>query len=290
MDVALTILGAAIIVVGFYDMVLTLLHASRQGLLSNRVLAGMWKISKAAGHGPGSTVGPAGMITVVSLWVLLQGLGWALIYYPHVSGGFAYSPGVDPADYPDFLEALYFSFSTLATLGFGDIVPTDPGVRVAALLQAFTGLGLFTAALAWFMQIRAPMSRRRMLALKLKLMADIGLAEEIRLLTADTASRTLDTLAVEVDKVRIDFTQHTEGFYFREPDPKISLARQLPYALQLREAASASPVPAVQLSAQRLGEALEQLAQKIKTGFLRTGNDTKEILTAYAHEDGRTTP
>lgn len=88
----------------------------------------------------------------------------------------------------------------------------------------------------------------------------------------------------------IDFTQHTESFYFQELDPKISLARQLPYALRLREAASATPDPAVQLSAQRLGEALEQLAQKIKTGFLRTGNDTEEILTAYAHEDGRTTP
>lgn len=120
-------------------------------------------------------------------------------------------------------------------------------------------------------------------------MADAGCAEEIGQFTAATASRTLDTLAAEVDRVRIDFTQHTEGFYFRELDPKISLARQLPYALQLQEAASATPDPAVQLNARRLGEALEQLAQKIKTGFLRTGNDSKEILTAYAHEHGRTT-
>jgi hypothetical protein len=120
-------------------------------------------------------------------------------------------------------------------------------------------------------------------------MADAGCAEKIGQFTAETASRTLDTLAAEVDKVP-STSQHTESFYFQELDPKISLARQLPYALRLREAASATPDPAVQLSAQRLGEALEQLAQKIKTGFLRTGNDTEEILTAYAHEDGRTTP
>lgn len=289
MDVVLTVLGVVIIVIGLYDMFHTLLHPTGQSPLGSRVLAGVWKISKATGHRVGSTVGPAAMVTVVLMWVLLQGLGWALIYYPHVPGGFAYSPGVDPANYPDFFQALYISFTALATLGFGDVVPTDPGIRLAAPLQALTGFALLTAALTWFMQIYPPMSRRRTLALELKLMADAGYAEEIGQMDAATASRTLDTLAVEVEKVRIDFTQHTEGLYFREQDPAISLARQLPYALQLRDAASATPDQTVQRSAQRLTEALEQLAQKINAGFLHTGDDTEEVFTAYAHDHGRTT-
>ncbi|MFE7630824.1 potassium channel family protein [Kocuria sp. NPDC057446] len=86
------------------------------------------------------------MITVVVLWVLLQGVGWALVYLPHVPGGFTYSPGVDPADCPDPVEALYISFVTLATLGFGDVVATDPWIRLATPLEALTGFALLTAA------------------------------------------------------------------------------------------------------------------------------------------------
>ncbi|MBM7782977.1 hypothetical protein JOD47_003145 [Arthrobacter tumbae] len=281
---ALTILGVVVIAVGLYDMFHILLHPSGRGPLGSRVLAGVWSVSKASGHRLGSAVGPVAMIAVILLWVLLQGLGWALIYYPHVPGGFTYSPGVDPADYPDFFEAVYISLTTLATLGFGDVVPTDPGIRLAAPVQALTGFALLTAALTWFTQIYPPMSRRRTLALKLKVMADTGYVEETGQLNAAAATRTLNTLAAEIDKVRIDFTQHSEGFYFREQDPDIALARHLPYALRLRDASSAIPAPAVQISAQRLGEALEQLAQKIDTGLLHTGKDTDQIFAAYADD------
>ena len=72
-------------------------------------------------------------MTVILLWVLRQGPGWGVIYYPHLSADFTYSDGIDPdflpafveALYFSFVEALYFSFVTLATLGFGDMVPSD---------------------------------------------------------------------------------------------------------------------------------------------------------------------
>ncbi|MCY1157017.1 MAG: transporter [Citricoccus sp.] len=227
------------------------------------------------------------MITAVLLWAVLQGVGWALIYYPHVPGGFMHSSGVDPADYPDFVEALYVFFMTLSTLGFGDVVPTDPGIRVAAPLQALTGFALLTAALTWFMQIYPPMSRRRSLALELKLLADTDYAQMIGQFDATTASRTLNVLAEELGKVRIDFTQHSEGFYFREQDPDLSLARQLPHAVKLRDAGAAAPASGVRLSAQRLSEALEQLAQKLETDFVHTGDGIEEIFAAYAEEHGQ---
>ncbi|MGQ1797063.1 potassium channel family protein [Kocuria oceani] len=265
----------------------TLLHPSGQGLLSRWVLSAVWKVSKAAGHQAGSAVGPAAMVTVIVCWVMLQGVGWALIYVPHVPDGFVYSSGVNPMTYPDFAEALYVSFVTLATLGFGDVVPTDPWIRMAAPFEALTGFALLTAALTWFTQVYPPLSRRRALALHLKRLADSGYAETMHGLEASSASRVLEALAAEVAAVRVDFTQHTEGFYFQEQDPDLSLGRQLPHALRLRDAARDSTDLTVQLGAQQLSLALEQLAAKLKNSFVHTGEDPGEVFAAYAAEHGQ---
>ncbi len=287
MGVFLTVLGIVVIVAGLMDMFHTLLHPSGQGRLSRLVLSAVWKVSKAAGHRAGSAVGPAAMVAVILLWVASQGVGWALVWYPHVPGGFMYSSGVDPANYPDAVEALYVSFVTLSTLGYGDVVATDPWIRAASPFEALTGFALLTAALTWFTQIYPPLSRRRALALELKGLADAGYAEAIGELDAATASRVLDTLTADVKKVSVDFTQHTEGFYFQESDPDLSLARQLPYALRLVDAAMARPEAAARLSAQRLSSALEQLGSEIKEDFVGTGENPGEVFAAYAGEHGQ---
>ncbi|GGG65188.1 hypothetical protein GCM10011374_31240 [Kocuria dechangensis] len=129
------------------------------------------------------------MVAVVVLWVLLQGAGWALVYLPHVPGGFVHSSGVDPGEYPDAAEAFYVSLVTLATLGFGDAVPTDPGIRLASPLEALTGFALLTAALTWFTQIYPPLARRRSLALELKSLADVDYADGIGEEDPTTAAR-----------------------------------------------------------------------------------------------------
>ncbi|SDI93781.1 Ion channel [Arthrobacter subterraneus] len=287
MGVVLTVVGIAIILFGLMDMFHTLLHPSGQGRLSGLVLSGVWRFSKMIGHRLGSVVGPGAMVAVILLWVMLQGVGWALIYYPHIPGGFMYSPGVDPADYPDFHEALYVSFVTLSTLGFGDVVATDTWIRIASPLEALTGFALLTAALTWFIQIYPPLSRRRALALKLKGLADTGFAEAISEMDAASVSRVLDTLTAEVVKVRLDFTHHVEGFYFQEQSPDLALSRQLPYALRLRDAALDRREAVVRLSAQQLSLALDQLGDELRESFLHTGGNLEEIIAAYATEHGQ---
>lgn len=289
MDVVLTIAGIAGIVLGLWDMFHSLLHPSGQGRLSRLVFSGVWRISKASGHRAGSAVGPAAMVAVVLLWVLLQGLGWALIYSPHVPGGFMYSSGVNPANYPDFVEALYISFVTLATLGFGDVVATDPWIRLASPFEALTGFALLTAALTWFTQIYPPLSRRRALALELKGLADADYAVAIGGMEPAVVSRVLDGLAGQMMQVRIDFTQYTETYYFQEEDPDLSLARQLSYALALRDAATASPATEVRFSAQRLSGSLHQLGAKLAEDFVGTGKNLEEVFAAYAVEHGQNT-
>lgn len=206
------------------------------------MLAGVWRVSKWTGHRFGSAVGPAAVIAVVVVWVALQGAGWALTCYPHIPGGFVYSAGIDPARYHDFVEALYVSGVGPATLGFGDVVATGPWTRAAAPLEALTGFALPTAALNWFTQIYPPLSRRRSLALELKSLADPDHAVRLPELDPVVVSRVLDTLAAEIAKARIDFSQHTETYYVREEGPDLSLARQLSSAWPCRKPLRAAPL------------------------------------------------
>ncbi|GLB69577.1 potassium channel family protein [Arthrobacter mangrovi] len=286
MGVALTAAGVMVVVVGLTDMFHTLLHPTGKGRLSRLVLVGTWKLSRASGHRFGSAVGPAAMTAAVLLWVLLQGVGWALIYYPHVPDGFSYSPGIDPGAYSDFAQALYISFVALATLGFGDVVATDPWIRLVSPLEALAGFALLTAALTWFSQVYAPLSRRRALALELKGMAGTGYAERLHELDQAAVSRALDSLTADVAKVLLDFTQHPEGYYFQEEDPDLSLARQLSYALALRDAAAASPSATVRFSGLRLADALDHLGKKLRRDFLSTGDGLEEAVDGYAADHG----
>lgn len=287
MDVVLTVLGVVLVLLGLRDMYHSLLHPSGKGAISHSVMKVVWLLSKRTGHRFGSLVGPAVMVAVVVLWVALQAVGWALIYVPHVPEGFAYSPGVNPARYNDLFEALYISLVTLATLGFGDVVATGPWLRMAAPLEALTGFALLTAALSWFTQVYPPLSRRRALALELKGLADAAYADQLPALDPVTVARVLDTLAAEVGKARIDFTQHTESYYFQEEDPDLSMARQLSYALVLRDAADASPSPDVRMGARILSQALDQLALKLQRDFVASEADPESVFAAYAADHGR---
>jgi voltage-gated potassium channel Kch len=51
-----------------------------------------------------------------------------------------------PAASLDFGTAIYFSFVTLATLGYGDVVPASPIARSLAICEA-VGAQLFVAVL-----------------------------------------------------------------------------------------------------------------------------------------------
>jgi hypothetical protein len=287
MGVAATIVGIVIIILGLRDMFHSLLHPRGKGALSHAVLSGIWRTSRALGHRFGSAVGPAGMLAVVVLWVVLQGVGWALVYSPHIPAGFTYSAGIDPDRYPDPIEALYVSFVNLATLGFGDVVPTDPWIRLAAPLQALTGFGLLTAALTWFTQVYPPLSRRRTLALTLNALAETDYARTVPALEPATLARTLEALAEQVNRTTVDLAQNTESYYFQEQAPELSLARQLPHALTLRDEALDCPSRQLQTSAGVLDQALTHLATKLKD-FGNTGDDLGAVFGAYAADHSPT--
>jgi hypothetical protein len=87
----------------------------------------------------------------VSVYLLL-GFAWALGYAIVElinPGSFSGIMDTNRNNYGDQVAQLrYFSFATLTTLGFGDILPLSPAARTLAILEAVTGQIYLTVLIA----------------------------------------------------------------------------------------------------------------------------------------------
>ncbi len=95
---------------------------------------------------------------------LLLGLMWGFLYEATVlrdSGAFVRASSSLP-DSVDMLkrDLLYYSFTTLTTVGYGDIVPVHPFARMLAVLEAIVGQ-LFPAILITWLVSMQILHRRR---------------------------------------------------------------------------------------------------------------------------------
>lgn len=72
---------------------------------------------------------------------LLIGVCWGVVYaaMTHVMPGSLLSGGIVPPAGIGMGDAIYFSFVTLATLGYGDLVPATPAMRGLAVFEAVIG-------------------------------------------------------------------------------------------------------------------------------------------------------
>jgi hypothetical protein len=77
----------------------------------------------------------------VSLYFML-GLSWFAIYrvMNFVQPGSFNEAGVPIPAYTHWSTFLYFSLTTLTTLGYGDIIAVKPAARMLATLEAATGV------------------------------------------------------------------------------------------------------------------------------------------------------
>ncbi len=73
---------------------------------------------------------------------LLLGILWMFAYIlvaRMVPGSFSFNIGAPTAHSLQGFDALYFSFITLSTVGYGDITPVSHGARTLAMTEAMTG-------------------------------------------------------------------------------------------------------------------------------------------------------
>ncbi len=284
MEWIFTVLGFALIAVGLHDVFHTLLHPTGQGRVGRFIIDLVWRMSQALGAKALSLAGPVALVGVMLFWATLQTVGWALVYYPHVPDGFVYVDGLNEAEYGNFAESLYFSLATLTTVGYGDVIVSDPWVRMLSPVEALIGFGLLTAAVTWFMQVYPALARRRALAIRLTVLGEADYAGNIGARDTGAAAWTLESLAIDIVQIRIDLTQTPESYYFRESTSALSLGASLARAVYLSDMAVDSRDPSVRLSGVVLRKALEDLAGLLAMDFRLPGPELEDYFRQFAKD------
>ncbi|WP_066286713.1 potassium channel family protein [Arthrobacter sp. B6] len=274
-----TVAGAGLILLMLADVFHTLLYPHGSGPVGRTIMRGFWLVSKGL-RGSGSTIAaPLAMAAVIGAWAGLAAIGWALLYLPHLPGGFVYGPGVPQRG--DFAEALYISLVSLSTVGFGDVVPADPMLRLAVALQAVTGFGLLTATVSWILQTYPALSRRRALAHQLNLFREAAGPAGVSSLDPRHAAGLLEAMAGNVASVSIDLLSFHETYYFHEAAQRGSLPATVAYAHRLASEAQGSESSELQFAGRMLHAALDDLADVLRGKFGHSGSTSSAVFDSY---------
>lgn len=287
---AVQVLGALAVLVVLRDIFHTIYHPAGHGRLSSSVMARAWALAiRLPGSRPRSLAGPLGLLAAVSLWTATLVLGWALVYWPAMPGGFAYGTGLDATQRSGLLDALYLALTTTTTLGFGDIVATTTWLSLATTCSALVGFVLLTSAVSWVLQVYPSLARRRTLAARLELLDRTRAVHRLAILEPSVAATLLVGLSDALVRTRVDLTQNPETYYFHDRQDSTSLPAALGVVLELVDAGRGVPDESVRLGAELLGEAVEDLLRAIASGFLRPargGEPVADLLARYRDDHG----
>jgi hypothetical protein len=284
MPAAVSVVGAALVVVVLVDVFQTLWHPRGQGRLSGVVMAAVWW-SASRRHPPSPLTGPLAMLLVVGGWAALTVVGWLVVYAPHMPEAFSFSPGLDPGGRSSILESATLSLVTVGTLGFGDVVPSTGWLRLVVPLEALVGFVLLTASISWTLQIQPVLGRRRALGARLSVIEEASPAPEAATLDSSAVAVLLDEIAASLLQVGSDLSHHAITYYFRDSDHRLSLPGSVHVAWRLAAAGSRSSRADVRTSAHRLQLSLDALADVLQP-FVGGSAQPQESLRRWAVAHG----
>lgn len=292
MDVVWTLLGVALIALALRDIFDVLFHPLGRGMVARKVVQA---VTGAARRLPGSDgtagllAGPISYVTVVATWATLLAVGWALVFMSQLPEGFNFDPGLDPAAHSGFADALYISLVNLTSLGYGDISPASPLLRVLGPVETMFGLGLLTASISWLLSIYAGISRRDSLAHEVLLAktTEERLGEQL----ADADPQLLETMlasfAEQLIRVRRDVIHFPITHYFRTEDEERELAGLLPFLRSLAdEAVEESRPHSLRVRAEILRMAIDDFAETLRRRLQMSGESTGDTLRHYQSDHG----
>lgn len=292
MDAVWTALGIALIAVTLRDIFDVLFHPLGRGMVARRVVQAVTGVARRLPSGSGTVgllAGPLGYVSVVATWAALLAVGWALVFMPQLPEGFNFDPSLDPAAHSGFVDALYISLVNLTSLGYGDISPASPPLRVLGPVETMFGLGLLTASISWLISIYNGISRRDSLAHEVLLAkaAEEQLGEKL----ADADPQLLETMlasfAEQLIRVRRDVIHFPIVHYFRTEDEERALAGLLPFLASLAdEAAEESRPHSLRMRAEILRTAIDDFAETLRRRLRMPGESTDDTLRHYQSEHG----
>jgi len=168
-----TAAGFVLLALIIFDIYATVLHSSaRYGPVGESLNRAVWrvtravafKLSRANRHRLLNMVGPLLLPLLIAVYIVLLIVAFALVYYPHIPGGFTFSVGHPE---PGWVDAVYFSGVALTTVGYGDVVPRAAGLRFLALFESASGLVVISLAITYMLTVYAALERKRAVAVSL---------------------------------------------------------------------------------------------------------------------------
>lgn len=292
MDVVWTALGIALIAVALRDIFDVLFHPLGRGMVARRVVQVVTGAARRLPGGSGTVgllAGPLSYVAVVAIWATLLAVGWALVFMPQLPGGFTFDPSLDPAAHSGFVDALYISLVNLTSLGYGDISPASPLLRVLGPVETMFGLGLLTASISWLISIYNGIARRDSLAHEVLLAkaAEEQLGEKLADADPQLLEAMLASFAEQLIRVRRDVIHFPIVHYFRTEDEQRALAGLLPFLSSLAdEAAEESRPHSLRVRAEILRTAIDDFAETLRRRLRMPGESTDDTLRHYQDEHG----
>jgi hypothetical protein len=139
-----------------------------------------------------------------------------------------------------------------------------------------------TAAVSWVLQVYPALGRRRALALRLTGLRGVDAVGVVTTGESTFPADLLQGLAADLAQVRVDLSQYTETYYFRDADQRASLPSVIGYAGDLVAAGSVSARSDTRLAAAVLEHALRDFSSVLAGHVDGPAESLEEILAAYA--------
>ncbi|HVM67487.1 MAG TPA: ion channel, partial [Acidimicrobiales bacterium] len=157
MSAVWVVAGAAVIAFGICDLFLTVLHYESPGLVTLRAYSVAWKgarwstapLPPRARAFTRSMVAPALVVVQIAVWLGLQVVGFALLYYPAISSHHF----VVGRTGHSFGTTLYFSAASLTSLSFSDVEPRSLAYHSVAAAETLVGLGILTLTISYVLNL-----------------------------------------------------------------------------------------------------------------------------------------
>jgi hypothetical protein len=291
-DLVWTLLGVALVAIALRDIFDVLFHPLGRGMVARRVVRGVASVARKLPRSGtlGLLAGPLGYVAVVATWATLLAVGWALIFLPQLPDGFNFDPALNPAEHSGFLDALYVSLVNLTSLGYGDISPAAPLLRILGPVETIFGLGLLTASISWLISIYGSISRRDSLAHEVHLAKETEERLGEKLVDADPGllESLLAGFAEQLIRARRDLIHFPITHYFRTEDEERALAGLLPFLSELAaEAGEDSRPHSLRVRATILQMAIDDFAETLRARLRMEGESTDDILRHYQSEHGQ---
>jgi voltage-gated potassium channel Kch len=240
-----TVVGASLILFVVNDAFVTILHSRGQnGPISSVICRSIWRLARAVAfklyrkqrHRQLNSVGPLLMPILIGVYITLLIVGFAIVYYPRIGSDFLIAP---TAASTPWTESLYFSGITMTTVGFGDMVPRTGAMRLIAVIEAGTGLGLISLAITYVLTVYRSLERKRAAALAFYHQAESG-ADVVGFIANHFAAGKLSGLAPSLRTAARDIQQMLESHvehpvihYFHPIEVYKSLPRVLFLSLEI---------------------------------------------------------